>query len=76
MSVVIGISEVENRFINEDVESPFGLRRIISVAIHADKSKLYLTLDNEKTYVYPDSFLNGFLKFVNVDCQKYIEVIS
>lgn len=73
MSVLKELCATKEKLVNEQVESPFGLRTIVVVNSHPDKEKLYITLDNEKTYLFPDSFLENFLKFTNPEYQKIIE---
>ena len=73
MNILKELYTIKEKLINEQVESPFGLKTIVIVKPHHDKEKLYITLDNEKIYLFPDSFLENFLKFINPECQQLIE---
>lgn len=73
MNILKELYTIKEKLINEQVESPFGLKTIVVVKPHHDKEKLYITLDNEKIYLFPDSFLENFLKFINPECQQLIE---
>lgn len=73
MNILKELYTTKEKLINEQVENPFGLKTIVVVKPHHDKEKLYITLDNEKIYLFPDSFLENFLKFINPECQQLIE---
>lgn len=73
MNSLQDIYNAKKKLINEQIESPFGLRYIIAVRPHSNKGKLYLTLDNKKIYLFPDSFIEKFLKFKSLKYQNIID---
>lgn len=73
MSSLWDICKKKENLINEQVESPFGTNHIISIKSHAHQGKLYLTLDNHKIYLFPDSFVAEFLKFKTIKYQEIVE---